>query len=92
MKIEIPKVYDLEVANAKVIEFKSKGKVCNLLISYSTALAVSVAGKLYRIKATHPNANSNSSCRHYAAFVRWLGKDPAAKENRRDALPEVEVI
>ena len=95
MKIETPKMYDLYnlgVANAKVIQFKSKGKVCNLLVSYSTALAVSVAGKLYRIKADHPMAYSMSSRAHYKAFVRWLGYDDTLKENQRDALPEVEVI
>ena len=92
MKIEIPKMYDLGVANAKVIQFKSKGKVCNLLVSYSTPLAVCIAGKLHRVKTDNPKADSMTSRSHYKAFVRWLCYDDTRKENQRDALPEVEVI
>ena len=92
MKIEIPKMYDLGVANAKVIQFKSKGKVYNLLVSYSTPLAVSIDGKLHRINAGHPKEYSKTSQSHYKAFVRWLCYDDTLKENQSDALPEVEVI
>lgn len=85
-------MYDLGVANAKVIQFNSKGKVCNLLVSYSTPLAVCIAGKLHRIETDNQKAYSMTSRSHFKAFVRWLGYDDTRKENQRDALPEVEVI